>query len=236
MAKTPATPQPTISGIDVMRGVGAKPAKGFWAEAWDRVVVQWGARLSLAWIAVIAFFAVLAPFLASGLPLWTRQYSDVSHTELVRAWSPLWEGLSSIDLALLIGVMLGLPFVALPMKVVPLARSYRLGIIGAVVLQAGITLIAIWVLSGIARGNDASEWMRVGEETGSLRWTVSFAVAGVVALFSLMLPTFHRLLARLPLVALVLVGTALIGADRWSPPIATLLTCRSTTASARTLK
>ena len=221
MAKTPATPQPTISGIDVMRGVGAKPAKGFWAEAWDRVVVQWGARLSLAWIAVIAFFAVLAPFLASGLPLWTRQYSDVSHTELVRAWSPLWEGLSSIDLALLIGVMLGLPFVALPMKVVPLARSYRLGIIGAVVLQAGITLIAIWVLSGIARGNDASEWMRVGEENGSLRWTVSFAVAGVVALFSLMLPTFHRLLARLPLVALVLVGTALIGADRWSPPIAT---------------
>ena len=47
----------TISGIDVMRGVGAKPSKPFWADAWDRVLHRWGARLGIAWIAVIAFFA-----------------------------------------------------------------------------------------------------------------------------------------------------------------------------------
>ena len=29
--------QKTISGIDVMRGVGIDRAKDFWADAWDRV-------------------------------------------------------------------------------------------------------------------------------------------------------------------------------------------------------
>jgi len=34
-----------ISGIDAMRGVGQTRAKGFWADAWSRVLKRNGARL-----------------------------------------------------------------------------------------------------------------------------------------------------------------------------------------------
>ena len=64
----------TISGIEVMRGVGAKPSKPFWADAWERVLHRWGARIGIGWIAVVAFFAVFAPLLANGLPAWTVHY------------------------------------------------------------------------------------------------------------------------------------------------------------------
>jgi hypothetical protein len=46
LTKEPAS----ISGIEAMRGVGAAHAKGFWADAWDRVVGRFGARIALAWI------------------------------------------------------------------------------------------------------------------------------------------------------------------------------------------
>ena len=36
-----------ISGIDVMRGVGAVRAKGFWPDAWERVLKRPGAVFGL---------------------------------------------------------------------------------------------------------------------------------------------------------------------------------------------
>ena len=70
---TPATaasaPVPAaISGIDVMRGVGAVRAKGFWADAWERVLSRRGAVFGISWISVVAFFAVFAPFVANAHP------------------------------------------------------------------------------------------------------------------------------------------------------------------------
>ena len=50
-----------ISGIDVMRGVGAQQAKGFWADAWERVLQRKGAVFGITWISVVAFFAIFAP-------------------------------------------------------------------------------------------------------------------------------------------------------------------------------
>ena len=59
---TPTNEVPqAISGIDVMRGVGAVRAKGFWADAWGRVLRRRGAVVGLCWIGVIAFFAVFVP-------------------------------------------------------------------------------------------------------------------------------------------------------------------------------
>ena len=73
-------PSPTavpaaISGIDVMRGVGAVRAKGFWADAWERVLRRPGAVFGLCWIGVVAFFAVFAPLIAnrSFLVMWLGQ-------------------------------------------------------------------------------------------------------------------------------------------------------------------
>ena len=83
-----------ISGIEAMRGVGSAQAKGFWADAWDRVVARIGAKMALAWISVIAFFAVFAPVIANAHPL-------LRTNTATGAWdSPLWTNLTSVDLAL----------------------------------------------------------------------------------------------------------------------------------------
>ena len=65
----------TISGIDVMRGVGVQRARPFWADAWHRVVIRRGAQVGLIWIAIVGFFALFAPVIANGLPLWSVERS-----------------------------------------------------------------------------------------------------------------------------------------------------------------
>ena len=115
MSQASSNPAGTISGIDVMRGVGAKPSKPFWADAWDRVVKRWGARIGLVWIAVIAFFAALAPVIATGLPVWTVETVD---GQVVRSWSPMWEGLHAVDVALIAGLVFGVPWMLVPQTAV----------------------------------------------------------------------------------------------------------------------
>ena len=98
-----------ISGIDAMRGVGAVAAKGFWADAWDRVLGRFGARVALLWIGIVAFFAVFGPVIANAHPIWRRNLET-------GAWdSPLWQNLTSVDLALLAAAVIGLPFAFLPL-------------------------------------------------------------------------------------------------------------------------
>ena len=52
-----------ISGIDAMRGVGQTRAKGFWADAWGRVLKRNGARVNAG---------ALRGLLAKGLPVEPR--------------------------------------------------------------------------------------------------------------------------------------------------------------------
>ena len=113
-----------ISGIDAMRGVGAAAAKGFWADAWDRVVARIGARLALAWIGAIAFFAVFAPFVANAHPYsMVRVAADGS---AVREW-PLFANLTPTDILLVTGALVGLPWVFLGTR--KLTRAQRLGML-----------------------------------------------------------------------------------------------------------
>ena len=194
-----------------MRGFGAKSAKPFWADAWDLVVVQWGARLALAWIALVGFFAITAPFIANGLPAWTVEYEILANGDrgdVIRSFSPLWNGLSSIDLALVLGGILGIPWIALPTSVIPLSRAHRLGILLAAVMQSGVTLVVIWGFTDYIR------------EEGVSIWLGSFLIAFVFAAACIWLPTFKKMMARAILVLLVLVFSGLIASDRWNPPIA----------------
>ena len=193
MSDTPTNSKTTISGIDVMRGVGAKAAKGFWADAWDLVIVQWGARLALAWIAIVGLFAIVAPFIANGLPIWTVEYDMLANGdrgEAVRSFSPLWENLTSIDVLLLIGFVFGIPWMALPTSVIPLKRSHRLGILCLVTVQAGLTAAIAWGLSDYVRGDSVSEWLRNAENDGKARWFIPFFVAFIIAAALLWIPTF----------------------------------------------
>jgi peptide/nickel transport system permease protein len=201
-----------ISGIDAMRGVGAVQAKGFWADAWDRVVGRFGARVALAWIAVVAFFAVFGPVVANAHPL-------LRTDRATGAWdSPLWQNLTAVDLALLAAAVFGVPFAFLPKRLataigMPM-RSSRLGLLFLVALQAGFTIVVAGLVSSVTRDNDSARWMRELGEASWFPWAASGAVgllgAAVAALIA------GRPTAKLLVVLLAAVVAVSASASRWT--------------------
>ena len=215
----------TISGIDVMRGVGAKPSKPFWADAWERVLHRWGARLGIAWIAVIAFFAIFAPFVASGLPIWTVQYellADGSRGPELKAWSPLWQGLSAIDVALFVGCIVGTPWVALPNSVLGgLTRAHRIGVLIAAAIQMTLSIliadaIGHWLTSPESSGFAASLADALPDDP---IWVVAAIVSAIAGLVMLWIPTFSRIGGRIALVIVVAILSTAIASERFDPPL-----------------
>ena len=216
----------TISGIEVMRGVGAKPSKPFWADAWERVLHRWGARIGIGWIAVVAFFAVFAPLLANGLPAWTVHYElleDGSRGEVLRSWSPMWKGLTPVDVALLVGTVLGVPWMMLPVGMMGgMTRSHRLGVLVAASIQCGLTLVIAGLIGGWLTDPDQSEGVRGFIEGlgGWEGWVVGGAVSLVIAFLFLWVPSFKSFGGRLALLVLVAVTSTAIAGDRFDPPLA----------------
>ncbi len=68
--------------------------RSYAAQVLREVFMQWGARLGIAWIAVLVTVAVFAPFLASSYPLLLSEQSQIS--------SPLLHHLTATDVTLLI--------------------------------------------------------------------------------------------------------------------------------------
>jgi peptide/nickel transport system permease protein len=215
-----------ISGIDVMRGVGAQEAKSFWADAWDRVIVRRGAQFAILWIGLVAFLAIFAPVLASAHP-WRMETlaSDGSVTSVT--W-PLVANLSPTDWLLMIGFVVGVPWVFIPfgekrgmkrdgkstaaqgrgepaakLAKKPIGRAFRLGILVVALLQAGLTIILTGALTRWADKSDIA-WLEALARSESGPWPIALVVAGAIAVFVLAIPTFDRLLPR----AAMVLGTA----------------------------
>jgi len=213
----------TISGIEVMRGVGAKPAKSFWADAWDRVLLRWAARIGIGWIVIIAFFAVFAPVLANGLPLWTTEFqmnADGSRGDILKEWSPLWTGLGAVDLMLLIGTIVGVPWIAMPVSVLRLKRSHRLGILCAAVVQGGFAVvIAGWVGDWLTAPNAEPGVRSFALENASMvPWLVGGGISLILAFACVFMPTFRKTTARIMLVSVIGMVSTLVIVDRFDPP------------------
>lgn len=77
-----------VTGVQLMQGIGHRPAEGFWIEAWRQVFKRPGAVLGIIWVGIIAFFAVFAPLVANGHPIMMVEEGGVS---------PLGRLLGSID-------------------------------------------------------------------------------------------------------------------------------------------
>jgi len=117
---------------------------GPWGEAWARVVRRPGAACALAWLGVVAFFAALAPVIASGHPLvWTQRGADGA----ARRTFPLVEHLSAWDLVLAVGVPIAAVVLALPGRALGATRGERWRWVVASGIQAGITV----AVCGLAR-------------------------------------------------------------------------------------
>ena len=67
-----------VTGVHLMQGIGHRPAEGFWTEAWKQVLKRPGAVLGIAWVGLVAFFAVFAPLVANGHPILLVREGGVS--------------------------------------------------------------------------------------------------------------------------------------------------------------
>ena len=201
----------TISGIDVMRGVGASKAKPFWADAWSRVVDRRGAQLGLLWIGIIGFFAIFAPVLANGLPIWTIQRSDTG--EIIRSWSPMLDSLTSTDILLLIGGVFAPILLLLPLRA---TRQWRLGLVCAFATLAGSVVVLIAFVQYLMSGSDpevlSSPW---------LPWMVSLSVSAAVLVCLFWLVPVRGMPSKFSISAILLLLTGVICADRWVQPVVT---------------
>ncbi|MHC4833705.1 MAG: ABC transporter permease [Planctomycetota bacterium] len=209
------TPMPeSVTGVDLMRGIGAVEAKGFWEDAWGRVVRRPGPLLAIVWIGIVAFFAVFSPVIANGLPLWAERIGpDGAVTE---SWSPLWRNLDATDLLLLFGTVIGLVWLLIPL---PLARSTRAGMLFVAAVQAGFIVAAGVGMSAWSRSPDAPAWLL---EHGRASWfpAATAAVAGATTgLLAAFVPTCDSRVGRLAAVLLVAFGAGTLVVDRWSDPL-----------------
>jgi peptide/nickel transport system permease protein len=198
-----------ISGIDVMRGVGAVRAKGFWADAWERVLKRPGAIFGICWIGVIAFFAVFGPIVANAHPL-TLVRVGAGDT-VVREW-PLFANLTPTDWALLIGCVVGLPWIFIGPR--SLTRAQRLGIFVVAALQVGFTIVIAGAIVGWAQDPDRAEWVKAFARSGAGPWTIIGVVSLLFAMAAAWIPTVDSGRVRAGAAALaLLVGWGLSGAS-----------------------
>lgn len=96
--------------------------RGFLAETLSGVFGRWGARLGLAWILIVGFFAVFGPLVASSHPLLMKDGSGWS--------SPLLVHLTPTDVVLLLGTL-----------------SYALLLGVRSVGRGGRVVLALWVVA-----------------------------------------------------------------------------------------
>ena len=198
----------TISGIEVMRGVGASKAKPFWADAWSRVIERRGAQLGLIWIGLIGFFAIFAPVVANGLPLWTVELSPDG--EAVRSYSPIFDSLTATDMLLLIGGIVGTVFMLLPLG---LSRQKRLGLICAAATLSGLVVILIalvqYLTADMGQGVVAADWFP---------YLVAFGSGAVVFVVLFWIIPIEGIGFKIGASGMVVVLTCLICSDRWVSP------------------
>ena len=198
-----------ISGIDVMRGVGAVRAKGFWADAWGRVLKRPGAIFGMCWIGVIAFFAVFGPIVANAHPLTLVRVG--ASGAVVREW-PLFANLTPTDWALLIGCIVGLPWIFIGPR--SLTRAQRLGIFVVAALQVGFTIVIAGAIVGWAQDPSRAEWVKAFARSGAGPWTIIGVISLLFALAGAWIPTVDSRRVRVAAAVLaLLVGWGLSGAS-----------------------
>jgi peptide/nickel transport system permease protein len=158
---------------------------------------------------VIAFFAVFGPIVANAHPL-TLVRVGAGDT-VVREW-PLFANLTPTDWALLIGCVVGLPWIFIGPR--SLTRAQRLGIFVVAALQVGFTIVIAGAIVGWAQDPDRAEWVKAFARSGAGPWTIIGVVSLLFAMAAAWIPTVDSGRVRAGAAALaLLVGWGLSGAS-----------------------
>lgn len=204
-----------VTGVQLAQGIGVQEAKGFWAEAWSQVLKSPRAVAALAWLAVVAFFAVIAPIIASSHPIVMRETVD----GVARTTSPLLNNLEAIDLALLLGSLVAIPYIFIgPGK----SRATRLGHVLLAGVVVALSLIAAAILQGQLQSRDLSPTLKsIRDFARSSFWStivLAAAIAAPVTLVAVVLPILSKWSTRVavPLVAAAIAIASI--AVSWNRP------------------
>ncbi len=204
----------SVTGVQLAQGIGHRPTKGFWGEAWDQVVRRPGAAFGLSWIGVVAFFAVFAPLLASGHPLIERELGSDGLPG--RVSSPLLENLNATDILLVLGAVAAVALLVLPIR---LARSARLGAILVAGLQGGLAVVGIAIARSVVTGRDVSDAVRQIEQSAWFAPTACWTIAAITGVVGLLCMPFERWQPRLGAAAAVAAVVAAVCSMTWTSPI-----------------
>lgn len=204
----------SVTGVQLAQGIGHRPVRGFWAEAWSQVIRRPGAICGLTWVGIVAFFAVFAPFIASGHPIIQRELGPDG--SVLSVTSPMWNNLKGTDLLILLGAIASVVWMALPLRI---DRGTRLGVILTSGLQAGLVVVILFFIASRASSRDASDWLRNLEQKSYFAPLVCFGISGLVALGMLFLSPFERWIPRLASVGAVAAVVALVTTMTWKQPI-----------------
>ncbi len=210
-----------ISGVEAMRGIGAAQARGFWADAWARVLKGRPALFAIAWISLVALGAVLAPFIANANPLWLQVVA--ADGTVVSSRSPLWASLTAADLLLFFGVLAGAVWMIVPLTI---ARGERLGVLVVMAVIAGFTVVFVSFAADWLDEPARSGWTRtlgawVADPLNVWRRICVAALIGLpAALVALAIPFLLSLRGRIIVVAIALGAVAVAAGSRWqSTPV-----------------
>lgn len=203
-----------VSGVQLAQGIGHRPTRGFWAEAWEQVTRRPGAIFGLTWISIVAFFAVFSPLIASGHPLVLHELGPDG--DVVSTTYPLLENLKATDILLLIGTVAGLVWMFGPFRI---DRSTRLGVLMAAALQGGLVIVIISLVRATTTGRDVSDAVRNLEQSAAFVPVVSASVALLTAIAVMFLVPFERWAGRLLTVGLTGLVAGVVVAMTWTTPI-----------------
>ena len=188
-----ATEPTSVTGVQLMQGIGVRTNRGFWAEAWSEVLAKPRAVAALAWIGLVALMAVLAPVLASGHPLMVRT-SAAGGQET--SW-PLLASLSSGDVLLLVGGLCGALLIAVPWPGwMGLTGGKKLTLVATAVVQGGITVTIAAAVRGYTEQREIDPAIIKLAASPAFVPVASVLAAVIAALPLLLVATFRSLLGR----------------------------------------
>jgi ABC-type dipeptide/oligopeptide/nickel transport system permease subunit len=206
----------SVTGVQLAQGIGHTEVQGFWAEAWGQVLRRPAAVAGIVWVAIIAFFAIFSPLIASGHPLiaWPMN-PDGSIGEMT---SPLINTLKSSDVVLIFLGLLAPVILFFPLK--KLETGERLRLIIAAGAQSGIMVILARLTESYFTARDASESIRDIAQSDYFVLIAVTIIAAVSALpFIIISILAYRSWARC---VFVLAGAIFMGfviSWKWSPEL-----------------
>lgn len=199
-----------VTGVQLAQGIGHQPAQSFWAEAWAQVFKRPAAVASIAWIAVVSFFAIYAPLIASSHPLILRSDEGTS--------SPLMDSLSAPDVALLVIGTIA-PFF-LFLKIGTMGFGTKLRLIIAASAQIGIVVVLARSIESYFTHRDAvgfvADW---GRSDLFVPVSVTVLCAVVMIPFLLISIFVYRSGSRSIFVLGVAIVAGLIVGWKWTPTL-----------------